>query len=112
MFAAKTWRVVLILNAPLLYTVGECILSRSIKPKTFGLYPNGLGYFETWVSSRMSQATGVFVQSSFPYTSDLSTGTLTGFGGFSFSLQKSNPIFGSSSKVQPRACQLLMIIKS
>ena len=81
-------------------------------PETFGLSPNGLGYFETWVSSRMSQATGVFVQSSFPYTSDLSTGTLTGFGGFSFSLQKSNPIFGSSTKVQPQACQLLMIIKT
>ena len=39
-----------------------------------------------------------------PYTS--------GWQAITFSSQRDNAIYGSSSKVQPRGCQLLMIIRT
>ena len=54
---------------------------------------------------------GAITSKTLSHTVSTPYGRGNGFVGFDFSAKKSNEIFGASSTVQPRAVQILIIIK-
>ena len=76
--------------------------------------PNGIGSFTCWASESMYQPSGAFGRSEPTWSSgwEIKAPYTNGWQALNFSLQRNNAIYGSSAKVQPAACQLLMIIKA
>lgn len=86
-------------------------------PKTFGQTPNVSGNADIdrcgiWQAGSVSSGSGGCF--SLRQTGYRGVEALSGSYavGIDFNASKSNSIFGASSKVQPRSCYALMIIKS
>lgn len=85
------------------------------EPKTFGYRPNVVGGFGSFGADNNAGGFG-FATAGFIQTRSLPvTGWVSGDYGavcdYDLSAQRCSAIFGTSQRVQPAACQLLMIIK-
>lgn len=86
---------------------------------TFGLYPNGSGSINSLIVQEVSspsislRATGVFSGYSDGASMALMGNAKDGYrDSFDMDLSRSSTIFGASTRVQPKAFNLLLIIKN